>query len=317
MALHDGRFADAEVLIEETLALGRQAQTWEADIARLFAQFVLRREQGRLAELEQDVRTGIADHPGYRSLRCVLLVVLVDGHRLDEARGLFDQLAANEFAAFPKDNEWLFAMSLLAETAVALDDHERSTSLYAQLLPYAGLVALAGSEVSGGPVDRPLGMLAAALTRDTEAAQHFDAAMASCQRTGARPWLAHSQYELAAMLAGRGRAEDRQATVELATAARDAADEIGMTAMRARAEALLTGLRRARSSGQPAGLTRREREVAGLVAAGMSNRQISEHLFVSERTAETHVQNILSKLGFNSRSQVAAWVVREGIDTGT
>ena len=90
-----------------------------------------------------------------------------------------------------------------------------------------------------------------------------------------------------------------------------------MTAMRARAEALLTGLRRARSSGQPAGLTRREREVAGLVAAGMSNRQISEHLFVSERTAETHVQNILSKLGFNSRSQVAAWVVREGIDTGT
>ena len=240
--------------------------------------------------------------------------------RLDEARGLFDQLAANEFAAFPKDNEWLFAMSLLAETAVALDDHERSTSLYAQLLPYAGLVALAGSEVSGGPVDRPLGMLAAALTRDTEAAQHFDAAMAACQRTGACPWLAHSQYELAAMLAGRGRAEDRQATVELATAARDAADEIGMTAMRARAEALLAGLGSAARQdrpGEPAGLTRREREVAGLVAAGMSNRQISEHLFVSERTAETHVQNILSKLGFNSRSQVAAWVVREGIDTGT
>ncbi len=60
-------------LIEETLAVGRQAQTWDADIAHLFAQFILRREQDRLAELEDDLRRGLTSHPGYRSLRCMLL----------------------------------------------------------------------------------------------------------------------------------------------------------------------------------------------------------------------------------------------------
>ena len=127
-ALHDGRFDDAETLIEETLAVGRQAQTWDANIAHLFAEFILRREQDRLSELEDDLRRGLTSHPGYRSLRCMLLTVLVDGGRLDEARGLFDQLAANNFAAFPKDNEWLFALGLLAEsTGRSAISHEPKT----------------------------------------------------------------------------------------------------------------------------------------------------------------------------------------------
>ena len=56
-------------------------------------------------------------------------------------------------------------------------------------------------------------------------------------------------------------------------------------------------------------LTRREREVAALIARGMTNRQIAEELFIAERTADTHVEHILAKLGLASRSQVAAWVV--------
>uniref|UniRef100_A0AAU2A9D3 LuxR C-terminal-related transcriptional regulator n=1 Tax=Streptomyces sp. NBC_00093 TaxID=2975649 RepID=A0AAU2A9D3_9ACTN len=55
------------------------------------------------------------------------------------------------------------------------------------------------------------------------------------------------------------------------------------------------------------GLTRREWEVAGLIALGMTNRQIAERLVISRRTAEGHVQRILGKLGFAGRSQVAAW----------
>jgi predicted ATPase/DNA-binding CsgD family transcriptional regulator len=55
-------------------------------------------------------------------------------------------------------------------------------------------------------------------------------------------------------------------------------------------------------------LTRREREVAKLVARGMSNRAIAETLVISPRTAENHVEHILTKLGLSSRSQVAAWV---------
>ena len=54
-------------------------------------------------------------------------------------------------------------------------------------------------------------------------------------------------------------------------------------------------------------LTRREQEIATLVAEGLSNKQIAAKLVVSERTAEYHILNILNKLGFNSRTQIASW----------
>jgi len=55
-------------------------------------------------------------------------------------------------------------------------------------------------------------------------------------------------------------------------------------------------------------LTRREREVAALVAEGLTNREIASRLFISERTAESHVEQVRGKLGFHSRAQIAAWV---------
>jgi DNA-binding CsgD family transcriptional regulator len=58
---------------------------------------------------------------------------------------------------------------------------------------------------------------------------------------------------------------------------------------------------------QPNELTPREREVAHLVARGLTNRQISKALSISERTAGNHVGRILSKLGLSSRSQIASW----------
>ncbi len=60
-----------------------------------------------------------------------------------------------------------------------------------------------------------------------------------------------------------------------------------------------------------AGLTARELEVAALVAQGRSDREIAEMLVLSKRTASTHVGNILNKLGFSSRSQIAAWMVEQ------
>jgi len=69
----------------------------------------------------------------------------------------------------------------------------------------------------------------------------------------------------------------------------------------------------AATDSESARLTRREREVAVLVALGLTNRQIAERLVLSGGTAERHVANILSKLGYHSRAQIAAWAVEHGL----
>jgi non-specific serine/threonine protein kinase len=56
--------------------------------------------------------------------------------------------------------------------------------------------------------------------------------------------------------------------------------------------------------------------VAALVAQGKSNRALADRLVVSERTIEKHIENILSKLGFTSRAQIAAWAVEKGLAAG-
>lgn len=65
------------------------------------------------------------------------------------------------------------------------------------------------------------------------------------------------------------------------------------------------------------GLTAREREVAVLIAQGQSNRAIAAALVITERTAERHVANIMDKLGFTSRVQIAAWAVQKGLNQST
>jgi DNA-binding CsgD family transcriptional regulator/tetratricopeptide (TPR) repeat protein len=65
----------------------------------------------------------------------------------------------------------------------------------------------------------------------------------------------------------------------------------------------------------PGGLTRRERDVAARVARGEANRVIATALVLSERTVEKHVENILLKLGFQSRAQIAAWATAQGLVT--
>ncbi|HET9001167.1 MAG TPA: LuxR C-terminal-related transcriptional regulator, partial [bacterium] len=78
--------------------------------------------------------------------------------------------------------------------------------------------------------------------------------------------------------------------------------------------------RRERAGGEPGTaakdqgpLTARECEVAALIARGLTNREIASTLFISERTADAHVRHILDKLGFGSRTQIAAWAVEHGL----
>jgi predicted ATPase/DNA-binding CsgD family transcriptional regulator len=65
------------------------------------------------------------------------------------------------------------------------------------------------------------------------------------------------------------------------------------------------------SAPPPAILTKREAQVAALVATGASNKQIADQLVISQRTAEGHVEHILAKLGFTSRAQIAAWITAQ------
>ena len=61
------------------------------------------------------------------------------------------------------------------------------------------------------------------------------------------------------------------------------------------------------------GLTEREREVAALIGQGKASREIAEILVVNTRTIEKHIENMLSKLGFISRAQIAVWASEKGL----
>jgi len=91
-------------------------------------------------------------------------------------------------------------------------------------------------------------------------------------------------------------------------------DALIAEALGSRPQPAPTAKRGTRSRNDQSPLTPRERQIAELVASGMSNKEIATTLVISKRTAETHVEHILTKLGFNNRNQVTAWV-SEQLDT--
>jgi DNA-binding CsgD family transcriptional regulator/tetratricopeptide (TPR) repeat protein len=157
-----------------------------------------------------------------------------------------------------------------------------------------------------GPVELILGRGAAVLGRLDEAIDDLAVAAEQAARAGAPGFVAEAQYYFAmALLAHNGPGDRDRAD----SAARDAdrlARVLGMAAYVERTGALVAYI----DNQRPAVLSSREAEVAQLVAEGLTNRQIAERLVISERTAENHVQHILTKLGFATRSQIAAWSVR-------
>jgi DNA-binding CsgD family transcriptional regulator len=146
-------------------------------------------------------------------------------------------------------------------------------------------------------------------------------ARACASSTGALPLLWRVEATRAALAARQGRRDEAAAAREAAARAIEAlaahiADAALRTAFQERAATYLQAQAgppaRARRTG-PGGLTAREAEVATLVARGRSNKEIAQALYLGERTVETHVTNILSKLGFESRAQIAAWAVQHGL----
>jgi DNA-binding SARP family transcriptional activator len=203
-ALLEGRFEEAGDLIEEAFRLGEHTIPWYAAVTRLFQLFGLRREQGRLDQLEETVKEAARTYRTYPVWHCVLADLYAQLGRQDEARAEFERFAAGDFTGLPFNEEWLLGMTLLADVCTALGDVPRSARLYELLLPYRELHAVGQVEVSFGAVARPLGKLAATAGRFDQAARHFEAAIQLNQRSGARPWTAHARHDYARMLIARG-----------------------------------------------------------------------------------------------------------------
>jgi len=162
----------------------------------------------------------------------------------------------------------------------------------------------------------------AALQRIDEAETMYKAALEIASASGARP----AQWHLRLALGNLYQAQARKAEAEeMFTTARNLIEALAATIpqqslqkdFQTRASALLPGTRpltQTRGVKQiPGGLTEREREVAILIAQGNSNRMIADALVVTKRTVETHIGNIMFKLGCTSRTQIAVWAVETGL----
>jgi len=108
---------------------------------------------------------------------------------------------------------------------------------------------------------------------------------------------------------------DRQKAMPLLNASLAISSELGMQPLMERVVVL-----REHAQSQPAsapvypdGLTQREVEVLRLVAAGKSNPEIGEELFISPRTVTTHVSNILNKINAVNRAEAATYATRQGL----
>jgi YVTN family beta-propeller protein len=242
LALLEGRFGEAERLIPETHKLGERAQTWTAGATYALQLYLLRREQGRLSEVEALLRRASAESRTYPILRCALANMLGELGSTREARFEFEALAAEDFAQIPFDEEWAVSVCLLAETSARLGDRDRAATLYELLAPYADRVTISYTEISLGPVARYLGILAEAIGRDDDAERHFRDSLELSERIGARPWLAHSQHDLARLLLARRQPGDAEDAAELLRSALATSRELGMEPLAARVAALLAGL---------------------------------------------------------------------------
>jgi non-specific serine/threonine protein kinase len=202
--------------------------------------------------------------------------------------------------------------------SVALGDYQRGEALYREAL---SLFREMRDGWWTGRCLQLLGLTASETGRPLRAARLLGAAWARLESVGGQ-WMPYYHNRHA-------EAVDRARTA-LGSPAFERAWEQGqaMSAEQAVAEALEQATPTARTGGSPEPcprstgaergrpgglLTPREREVASLIAGGLSNRQIAARLVISERTAEAHVTNLLGKLGLRSRAQVAVWAVEQGL----
>jgi DNA-binding CsgD family transcriptional regulator len=299
-----GDFAAALALGKEAWELGRRGGHQAALYPWMAFQVLVALETGELST----VQVLVARWP--RALRFPVLKLgmarnlLALGHEA-QARALFDAGVA-QFMTHPMDYQWLPSAVVLSDLACRFEAPDAAELVYPRLLPFSAHLSVPGAGppiAIDGSVALRLGILARLLGRE-EAPRHFEDAITVHDRIGARPYSARSRLEYARYMAATGR---RREAHRLAKSALLTARELGMRPLAGQAESLAEATS---DKPEPERLSRREAEIAAQVAKGLTNKQIATGLFLSERTVEAHVQNILGKLGFRNRSQVAAWAAQ-------
>jgi len=222
-------------------------------------------------------------------------------------------------ASVPVGLRWAPTLALIGTVAVGLGDAAVAAAVYDQLAPTAVYCSGDGSGAvfCHGSNARTLADLAQVAGRSEEALRLYADAVAVNSRIGARPFTALSRLGWAQTLVAAAPAEPGPDSGQALRSARTLADQAAgefrrlvMPGPLRAALALLAGLDGSEQANNP--LTARESEIATLVSTALSNREIADRLFLSERTVETHVRHILGKLGFSSRTEIATWAVQLG-----
>lgn len=213
-AFLDGRFDESERLAQEALAVGQRAQSQNVMQIYGIQIFGLRREQGRLAELEAAFQGFVERYPTLPSWRAGLGYVLAELGRETDARAHFEVLATNDFAAVPRDSFWLTAMATISDACVFLGDARRAAVLYELLAPFGHRNVTDIGVLCLGSAARCLGRLAAVLGEWETAEGHFNDALRMDRHVGGRSLVARTQHEYAEMLLQRARPGDAEKALQ-------------------------------------------------------------------------------------------------------
>lgn len=235
-----GDFAEAERQAQRALQMGQQIGTEKPAGVFGVQMFSIRREQGRLRSLAPIVKHFVEQNPASATWRPGLALVYCELGWEPEARALLEEMAADDFTDIPRDAFWVSTLAYLSEVCATLHDGPRAALLYDMLLPYNGYNVVAGfATACYGAASHFLGLLATTQSYWNVAERHFGDALEMNSRMGARPCLAHTQYQYALMLLARGQGDDGIKAKRLLDAAILTAAELGMEALVEKATALI------------------------------------------------------------------------------
>jgi DNA-binding CsgD family transcriptional regulator len=176
-----------------------------------------------------------------------------------------------------------------------------------------GLIETGNGDFPGCSNELTVARMATLLGRSSEAGAYFDLARAKLQKTGQAPLRAITDFDQALALQ-RTSADDQDRVERLLDAAQAAFQALGMEPWVQHTAGELTKVRGARpSQARPGGLTERELEVLHLILRGYSDRQIAETLFVSPRTVNAHLRNMLGKTSCTNRTELSVWAIEQDL----